>query len=656
MPDASSRSKKRKRGGPCKAEFDYIGWAEHGAWRRTVLLNSNNKHPRFRSQLAGTSKLRSNHEEQANEPGREEDSDEGERETGLLLESRRWVPASSLTRAWGDEYRALDRGIGHLMDRFAEKKEALFVRRQHNCWLHCDFPSECHHAIYKAQSEGRPVLAGARAVDEAYVRMEKARHADRAANGKETRAGPSGLRDASSNLGLVTIAMSRDDLPSNMRGNVPTPTLVDDDEEDDSSDYSSDEEDDSALGWSPFPQVEATQPQKPESLRILGVEPEVGITPVTEGVKRRFTSTDLEGDYSYETFKKSSVTIDMATPTTSVPAPQSVALEIESHANDSSISAVTSSVNAEPIYIHMSASGYRFASDDQESDSPDEEEEELDAFLASLYTTAAQHPHHHAGQAQPIAAPLLPSAQEGELSHLRSFTPYESFHGAFDPSARRAYDDARALEDAYSSQQPWFPSSSPDADSDIDIDAETDDAAARSRKRARRLSRERMLTLLGRRTSSLDRAPEYHQQPHHHHHHYQPPPLHIASSAAADDNSWESDSSAASAGSSSASGESDGTAASSSSAGDEDGVLSPPSCWSLAVVGSSTMAGDDALALPRLAMPTILEEGEADEDMSCLFLTTPTPLIHNTSGGGEKQRDIIELTRMRYEFMMGRPA
>lgn len=630
VPGSSTGSKKRKRGGPCKAEFDYIGWAEHGAWRRTVLLNSKNKHPKFRSKKAGMSKLFNSQKDQVNEPDRKDHNDEDESETGLLLESRRWVPASSLTHAWGDEHRALNHGIGHLMDRFAEKKEALFIRSRHNCWLHCDFPSECHHAVYKAQNEGRPVLAGARAVDEAYIRMEKARNTGWAGNEKEKGAGPSGLRGANSKLELVTVAMSRDQLPS-MRGNVPRSMLEVDTEDDDSSDYSSDEGEDSVPGWPSLPRVEATKLQEPVSPLMLEAEPEVGMSPATDRTKRRFTAIDPEGDYSYDTFKKSTVRLARATPTSSAPAPYSASLELEHHMGDSPISPVTSSTNAEPTHTHISVSSRPFESVEEEPEQ--QEEEELDAFLASLYTTAAQHRRHHAVQAQLIANPLPSRSQEGELSHLQSFTPYESFHDDTH-DAYRAPDNVSTLEDAYSSQQSWFPPSSSDTDTD------SDDGAAR-RKRARRLSRERMLTLLGRRTS-LDHAPEYHQQQ------QQQQPLHLT--PVAGDDSWESDSSSASAGSS-ASGESDSTTATSSASdtADEDGV-SPPSRWSLAV-GDGTMAGDDGLVLPRFAMPTIIEEGEEDEGTSGLLLTRP--LMHKGSGDSDKQ-DRITLTRMRYEFMMGK--
>lgn len=117
---APKGSKKRKRGGPCKAEFDYKGWRAWGSWRRTKLLNNNG------------------------------DNGIDNQKTG-----------------WGDEYEAANAGPDSEMTRFEEKREHLFLRKRHNCFLHCDFPSECHHALFRAQQEGRPILREALALDAA---------------------------------------------------------------------------------------------------------------------------------------------------------------------------------------------------------------------------------------------------------------------------------------------------------------------------------------------------------------------------------------------------------------------------------------------------------------------------------------------------------
>ncbi|KAH8760510.1 hypothetical protein F5883DRAFT_425900, partial [Diaporthe sp. PMI_573] len=104
------KSKKRKRGGHCKAEFDYTGWKTLGAWRRTVLLNGDKINYNSNSNLT-TSNL-------SNETN------------------------------WGDEYKANDSHAA--AEPFEDQRERLFLRKQHNCFLHCDFPSECHHSLFRA--------------------------------------------------------------------------------------------------------------------------------------------------------------------------------------------------------------------------------------------------------------------------------------------------------------------------------------------------------------------------------------------------------------------------------------------------------------------------------------------------------------------------
>lgn len=127
------RGKKRKRGGPCKAEFDYTGWKARGAWRRTVLLNGddNNNNPVVSTNTAA-----------------------GKSEVN-----------------WGNEHRAATESLGEEA-RFEDKRERLFIRRRHNCFLHCDFPSECHHSLFRAQQEGRPILREAEALDAAEAARE----------------------------------------------------------------------------------------------------------------------------------------------------------------------------------------------------------------------------------------------------------------------------------------------------------------------------------------------------------------------------------------------------------------------------------------------------------------------------------------------------
>lgn len=124
------RGKKRKRGGPCKAEFDYTGWKARGAWRRTVLLNGDNNNK------------------------------------NNVLSTNTVAAGKSEQKKWGNEHRAATESMGDEA-RFEDKRERLFIRRRHNCFLHCDFPSECHHSLFRAQQEGRPILRAAEALDAA---------------------------------------------------------------------------------------------------------------------------------------------------------------------------------------------------------------------------------------------------------------------------------------------------------------------------------------------------------------------------------------------------------------------------------------------------------------------------------------------------------
>lgn len=45
-------------------------------------------------------------------------------------------------------------------DRITRRKEKMYVRGEHNCWLHCDAPSECRLAVCTACVEGRARLVG----------------------------------------------------------------------------------------------------------------------------------------------------------------------------------------------------------------------------------------------------------------------------------------------------------------------------------------------------------------------------------------------------------------------------------------------------------------------------------------------------------------
>lgn len=293
----SSRSttKKRKRsGGPCRAEFDYIGWAARGAWRRTLLLNEDNTtgSSNWRRTDPSTKRCRrpipSVSLKQSLSSGHDDDD---ENEGGILLGHRRWLPQSSLTKAWGDEHWALDHGLEQLTDRFAEKKEALYVRRRHNCWLHCDFPSECHHAVYKAQQEGKPVLAKARALDRAYLAKVKEEERQHQAMTQE---GPSGLNKGFEN-GSERKA-GGDDLRRDLLMRFSDDSSDSDTSDSEGFDRDVDVDDMESLSGSTQTGDEILEGQEP-----------VVISPILSDDGEHITirlSLDMEEDFSYSTFKK----------------------------------------------------------------------------------------------------------------------------------------------------------------------------------------------------------------------------------------------------------------------------------------------------------------------------------------------------------------
>lgn len=339
---SSAKPRRRSAGGPCRAEFDYIGWAARGAWRRTLLLNSRTtRHDHGpRPQPDDPSSLGARQSLPTTPTPTTSGENDDEKDGGLLLPtSRRWLPQSALTTAWGDEHRALEHGIEQLTDRFAEKKEALQVRRRHNCWLHCDFPSECHHAVHKARQEGRPVLSTARAMDEAYLVNNNNKAREECAAGWKR---PSSAKKVS-----VRFGRSLRHNPSGRSGSWGR--SLEEEEEDDENDESSDSDSDSSD--SDFDRIadeeDVSQPASPPT------EDEVveGQKPVA--VPAFHTSLDMEGDCSYAAFQKATG-IDSSpaciSPPTTPPKSTTDADDLPSPVSPP-VSPITSSATTSPIPI-----------------------------------------------------------------------------------------------------------------------------------------------------------------------------------------------------------------------------------------------------------------------------------------------------------------
>lgn len=95
----------------------------------------------------------------------------GENNNNPPAVSTNFAAARQSQQKWGNEHRAATESLGDEA-RFEDKRERLFIRRRHNCFLHCDFPSECHHSLFRAQQEGRPILREAEALDAAEAARE----------------------------------------------------------------------------------------------------------------------------------------------------------------------------------------------------------------------------------------------------------------------------------------------------------------------------------------------------------------------------------------------------------------------------------------------------------------------------------------------------
>ncbi|RKU43894.1 hypothetical protein DL546_006244 [Coniochaeta pulveracea] len=135
--DIPKRKRKIIRGGPCSAEFDFIGWAAWGSYRRTLLKNrhtlrrSGQRQP-LASSLPSQTLL-------------DRDIDALEAIDGIadLTTYATHTPSRVQPNIW-TPLPALD------VDRTATAKETLYSSGKHNCWVHCDYPSECHHTLADA--------------------------------------------------------------------------------------------------------------------------------------------------------------------------------------------------------------------------------------------------------------------------------------------------------------------------------------------------------------------------------------------------------------------------------------------------------------------------------------------------------------------------
>ncbi|KAK4198653.1 hypothetical protein QBC40DRAFT_178238 [Triangularia verruculosa] len=129
----------KKRGSQtCASTFDYNGWARYNSWRRLALLSS----PSSSSPSSSCSKSTKLDESYATfHPtplsffsAASDDDDDSE-----FYQKVQWTPIKTPIHR----------------RRVVLAKERLYVEKKHNCFLHCDYPSECRHMLFEAYEQGR---------------------------------------------------------------------------------------------------------------------------------------------------------------------------------------------------------------------------------------------------------------------------------------------------------------------------------------------------------------------------------------------------------------------------------------------------------------------------------------------------------------------
>lgn len=189
----------RKGGGPCTAEFDYLGWSAWGSYRRSVTgaaarraltvgggddddddsgkkkLGSSGKRRLTSVSLSPRPSLSSSSNNKDTTITSDSDSSQSANDKVAaarlqdfatwhlipvhLLDSSSSPSSSSPPGAGSKSPRATTLAWHHVSERetrsIARAKEKMYVERTHNCWSHCDYPSECRQTVIAACEEGR---------------------------------------------------------------------------------------------------------------------------------------------------------------------------------------------------------------------------------------------------------------------------------------------------------------------------------------------------------------------------------------------------------------------------------------------------------------------------------------------------------------------
>ncbi|KAK4159729.1 hypothetical protein QBC43DRAFT_182384, partial [Cladorrhinum sp. PSN259] len=136
LPKNNTRGRVTKRSSKrdhrtCSAEFDYLGWQAWGTYRRIKISSS----------PLNTETYATFHPT----PYKGASYSPLSPATGSQSRSQ---PLSETFYTWDPIPKREAKEVSF-------SKERLFVSGRYDCSIHCDYPSECRHSVYKAWAEGR---------------------------------------------------------------------------------------------------------------------------------------------------------------------------------------------------------------------------------------------------------------------------------------------------------------------------------------------------------------------------------------------------------------------------------------------------------------------------------------------------------------------
>ncbi|KAK0668747.1 hypothetical protein QBC41DRAFT_356300 [Cercophora samala] len=132
---------KRRKNQTCGSTFDYLGWERYNSWRRLVLSSPSS------SSSSTPAKLEESYATFQPTPlsffsrasDGDDDDDDVDDNDDAGMKKVQWTPVKTLLQR----------------RRVVLAKERLYVNKKHNCFLHCDYPSECRHLVFEAYEHGR---------------------------------------------------------------------------------------------------------------------------------------------------------------------------------------------------------------------------------------------------------------------------------------------------------------------------------------------------------------------------------------------------------------------------------------------------------------------------------------------------------------------